>query len=79
MHHHIRISEAAYKRNVIKKLHRCYFCKRFIDSKTHMILKCSEFNNQRAQIIQTIINSNGSYDKNNLLTTLMIRIHTMPL
>jgi len=34
-----------------------------------MILKCSEFNNQRAQIIQIIINHTGSYDKDKLLYT----------
>jgi len=60
-------TEVANKRTIVKNLHKCYFCKRFVDGKSHMILKCSEFNNQRNQIKQTIIKMNGSFDKNNLL------------
>ena len=61
--------EVAYKRHVIRSLPKCLFCQKFQDSKTHLILNCPIFINQRTQIIQIIKNTNKTYNTNNLLYT----------
>ena len=59
--------ELAFKRHIIHTLPKCIVCKKFTDSKAHLILQCGKYKQQREIVIKTIKDKYGYCDKYNIL------------